>query len=154
MGRDKAFIVVDGEPLARRTALVLQAGGCDPVSLVGNQPGLSGLGLPVIHEPDTAQRHPLIGVAAALRLGPPLVMFAPCDLPRLTADAVAALLSCGGPCRAKGQPLLCILPATLAAQAAALAAQGAPVRALVGNLPEVTVPHATLHNANTPDDLA
>ena len=153
MGRDKAFILVDGDPLARRTALTLQAAGCAPVHLVGNQPPLDTLGFPTLREPETGRRHPLYGVAAGLSAGHALSLFVPCDLPRLTDEAVRRLLSAGAPCRAAGQPLLCVLPAGLAARALSLAEEGAPVRALVGHLPAVPLPDEALHNANRPADL-
>ena len=67
MGRDKALLSVAGVPMALRVARALADGGCRPVTLIGRQPALAGLGLPVLAEarPDGA-RHPLWGVAAAL----------------------------------------------------------------------------------------
>ncbi len=78
MGRDKALLPIGGEPLAARTARILTEAGCGPVSLVGNQPELAGLGWPVLREAD-GPHHPLRGVAAALASLPGgLALFASC----------------------------------------------------------------------------
>ena len=153
MGCDKALLAVGGTPLARRAALTLAAGGCAPVHLIGNQPALATLGFPVLREPSELGRHPLLGVAAALQVADGLTLFSPCDLPNLTAATVRALLGCGGPCAAAGQPLLCVLPPGLADQALELLRRGGPASALVCGLPQVSVPARELHNANAPVDL-
>lgn len=147
------MLLLDGEPMAARTARALQDAGCAPVALVGRQPALATLGLPVITEP-AGTRHPLIGVHAALQqTSSPLALFAPCDLPHLSAAALRCLLSQGQPCRVLGQPLLCILPLTAARHALAHALAGASARAFVAHLPAVTVPEEALLNLNTPMDL-
>jgi molybdopterin-guanine dinucleotide biosynthesis protein A len=153
MGRDKALLPIGGVPLARRTALTLLRAGCVPVSLVGNQPALAELGLPVLREPETSRHHPLIGVAAVLEQAQGLSLFAPCDLPHLTTDAILRLLAHGGPCVAAGQPLLCILPSEMATAAAEQARSGGSARAFVAALPTITIEASALHNANTPGDL-
>lgn len=153
MGQDKALLPIDGEPLAARTARILTEAGCGAVTLVGNQPELAGLGWPVLREPD-GPRHPLRGVAAALASLPGgCALFAPCDLPALTPEAIGRLLASGGPCRADGQHLLCVLPADLAAQAAESASAGGSVRAFVADLDAIVLPESALLNANRPEDL-
>lgn len=154
MGCDKALLAVGGVPLARRVALTLSSGGCVPVRLVGNQPALASLGFPVLREPAEPERHPLIGVAVGLQAADGLTLFSPCDLPELTAATVRTMRSHGGPCVAAGQPLLCVLPPELSAQAWTLLRQGAPARQLTAALPQIAVPMGDLHNANTPADLA
>lgn len=131
-----------GVPLVLRLAAVLREAGLEP-ALVARSP--RGLGLPERLEPD-GPRHPLWGVAAVLDEGDAL--FVPCDLVDLRADAVRALLAVGGPCVARGQPLLGVYPAALAGRARALALEGAPVRRFVEGLPEVDV--GPLANLNRP----
>jgi len=157
MGRDKALIIVDGETLAERTASILSAGGCDPVHIVGRQPALQKMSWPVITETGTAH-HPLLGVCAALTANPErLVLVVPCDIVNLSAAHIAPLIQYGAPCVAESagrvHPLLAIFPASLAQKAAALAASGAPARALCDGLERVTLPPPGLIDANESADL-
>ena len=153
MGQDTALLPISGEPLAARTARVLTEAGCQPVSVVGNQPALARLGWTVLREPD-GPHHPLRGVGAALDgLTGGCALFAPCDLPSLTPAAVAMLLAHGGPCRAQGQHLLCILPSERAAEAAEAARAGASVRSFVADLDVISLSESVLLNANCPEDL-
>jgi len=157
MGQDKALVEIAGKPLARRLAEVLQRAGCAPVSLVGRQPALGALGLPVIRE-SAVGHHPLFGVAAALgTLEKGLALFAPCDLLHLEPSHIARLLETGQPCVAEGprgvHPLLVVLPTILGERAEALAEAGAPAHALVEGLLRVTLPEAALQDANRPVDL-
>jgi molybdopterin-guanine dinucleotide biosynthesis protein A len=68
MGRDKAFVVVDGEPMVVRVARALQgAGAAEVVAVGGDEAGLSAVGL--AHLPDDHPGEgPLGGVLTALRL--------------------------------------------------------------------------------------
>ena len=153
MGRDKALLRIDGEPLAARTARVLTEAGCRSVCVVGNQPALSKLGWTVLREPN-GPHHPLRGVGAALDSLPGgCALFAPCDLPSLTPAAVTALLEHGGPCRVQGQHLLCVLSAERAAAAAEAARTGASVRSFVADLDVIVLAESVLLNANCPEDL-
>lgn len=160
MGQDKALLRLGDAPMAARVAAVLAAGGCAPVSLVGRQPGLLALGLPVVAEAEEGALHPLFGVAAALDAAREheRVLLCPCDLPQLEAAHVAALLAFGAPCvaRAAGRvhPLLAVLSPTEASRARALAHAGAGAHALTGGLPAVELPEAALLDANRPTDLA
>ena len=83
MGKDKAFVHIDGVPLAKRTANVVEKCGVQTIHLVGNQKRLHTLGFPVIQD-ISAEQHPLFGVAAALQTCPGnLVLILPCDLVNL-----------------------------------------------------------------------
>jgi molybdopterin-guanine dinucleotide biosynthesis protein A len=99
MGRDKALVLIDGVPLARRVADALEAGGCARVLAVGGDaPALAALGLEPV--PDRwPGEGPLGGLATALgavtgaaAAGEVLVL-APCDLLHPSPAAVAMLLA-------------------------------------------------------------
>jgi molybdopterin-guanine dinucleotide biosynthesis protein A len=115
MGRTKALVEVDGLPMARRVADALSAGGCDPIVIVGGDPGELGvLGLPVVDDLHPGEG-PLGGVLTALalladrdagvaddagvtdgdagRVGDDAVLVAACDLPWLSSVTVAELLA-------------------------------------------------------------
>lgn len=160
MGRDKAFLEVDGLPLVVRAARVLREAGCDPVVLVGSQPALSTLGWTTVDDGAAERpRHPLHGVIAALEASPqPLVLVVPCDLPDLRAHDLAPLLAASGPVVATAggqlQPLVCVLHRSALAQARSLLAEGAPARALVAGLPQVALPERAVVNLNHPGQLA
>ncbi|MDH4364196.1 MAG: molybdenum cofactor guanylyltransferase [Acidimicrobiia bacterium] len=121
-GADKALADAGGRPLGLRVADALRQGGADPVVAVGGRAG-SRLGL--ITVPDrTVDQGPLAGLASILlwaRTG--LVVVAPCDLPLLAGEHVAALVAAAGtdPRRAgvaatgpgpRPQPSLACWPAT------------------------------------------
>jgi len=157
MGRDKARLLLGGTPLSVRTAAVLVAGGCDPVHLVSKDASLADLGLPLIQDTEHAH-HPLYGIAAALEATrSPLALFAPCDLIRLDPETVAQMMDHGQPCVASSSegdhPLLVVLPTDLAAQARALAQQGASAHTLVEGLCRLVVSPEVLYDANRPTDL-
>lgn len=157
MGRDKATLPVDGVPMAARVAQVLAEAGCAPVTLVGRQPALRTLGLPVLAEGD-AEHHPLYGVAAALEgCATPLALFCPCDLVAVSAAPLVALVGYGAPCVAasagRRHPLLVVLPRSWAARARALAQAGGAARALTEGLPGIELPESALFDANRPEDL-
>ena len=157
VGRDKAFITVDGVPLAARTAAILAEAGCDPVHIVGRQTALSDLGWPVVRESGT-DHHPLYGVAASLRAQPgQLVLHAPCDVINLAVSHIEALLRIDGPCVAVSagtmHPLLGIFPASYAARASVLADHGAPAWRLCETLPRVILDAPDLIDANHRTDL-
>jgi len=157
MGEDKALVRVDGVALAKRVADVLAQAGCTPVTLVGRQPTLAALGLPVLTE-SADDHHPLWGVSAALEsLSAPLALFAPCDLIQLDVRALTSLLAAGGPCVAQGperiHPLLCVLPRELSASARLIAEQGGSAHSLVAELPRVPIAAEALWDANRPVDL-
>lgn len=94
-GTDKALADAGGRPLGLRVADALRRGGADPVVAVGGRAG-GRLGLVTV--PDrTADQGPLAALASILlwaRTG--LVVVAPCDLPLLAGDHVAALVAAAG----------------------------------------------------------
>ncbi len=156
MGCDKALLRLDGQVLAVRTAEVLIAAGCAPVVLVGNQPALQGLGMPVLREPLGAH-HPLRGVAVALAaLGDTVV--APCDLVGLVPEHIQALRGGGPSCVAEVegrlQPLLGCFGADLAALAKETAIAGGSARGWAAALKRVALDCRAARNLNAPEDLA
>jgi molybdenum cofactor guanylyltransferase len=92
MGRPKAWLVVDGQPMAARVAAALLSGGCSPVRFVGSAPDPDlGLGIATVpdHHPGEG---PLGGVLTALRVCDADVVVAACDLPAIEPADVRALL--------------------------------------------------------------
>ncbi len=145
-GSDKALFPVDGVPMALRVAQALAAAGV-PVSLVSRQ--TRDLGLPEIIEPD-GPRHPLWGVAHALRRSRGLVLFAPCDLPSLSPEMVSRLLAEGRAAHARNQPLVCVVDACRADLAIQAAERGTSVRAFMAATGSVGVDLGDLPNFNQP----
>jgi len=145
-GSDKALFPVDGVPMALRVARSLASSGA-PVSLVSRH--ARNLGLPELIEPD-GPRHPLWGVAHALRQSHGLVLFAPCDLPSLSAELVTRLLAEGRPAHARAQPLVCVVDASHAALAAQAAERGTSVRAFMAATGSLGVDLGELPNLNQP----
>ena len=94
MGADKALLVVEGRPLARRTADVLHDAGAAEVLVVGGDAeALSALGLVVV-----ADRHPgdgpLGGLVTALEAATEeVVAVLACDLPHAVPAGVAAVVA-------------------------------------------------------------
>src|SRR5437763_297007 len=93
MGRDKALLEVDGEPLVARLARALQ-GCCGEVLVVGGEPArFAALGLNVRWAPDAVSgAEPLAGILGALEattLGACLVVA--CDMPCVTAELLTAM---------------------------------------------------------------
>jgi molybdopterin-guanine dinucleotide biosynthesis protein A len=154
MGRDKAFVEIEGRPLALRVADALG----DRVVLVGRpEQGLERLGLPVVHDRAADFQHPLLGVEAALvhADGPALV--APCDLGWLDRESVALLLAAEPPVVASDgarlHPLLGVLtPELLFAVRSILGRQGS-VHELARACASVVLPAAALRNVNSVEDM-
>ena len=159
MGQDKALMPWKGTVMAAWVGQRLRGGGCASVHLVGNQPGLTGHGLPVLEEGPHAGHHPLFGVAAALAHAPgPLAFVSACDLIGLKEDTVRLLLDLGSPVLAEDpegrRALLGVLPTSLAPSARAAALAGSSVQAFLRELPGTRLPGADLHNANRETDLS
>jgi molybdopterin-guanine dinucleotide biosynthesis protein A len=84
MGRDKAFVEIDGEPLVRRVASALQQAGAARVVVVGgNGPAIESLGLEVVADRFPGEG-PLGGVLTALSVTDAMVVAV------LATDLVAA----------------------------------------------------------------
>ena len=95
MGRDKATLLLDGVPLARRVADALVAAGATSIRAIGGDAtGLAACGLSV--EPDRRPGEgPLGAVVAALRDGDPsidVVVVLACDLWNIGPGEVQALV--------------------------------------------------------------
>ena len=163
MGRDKALIPVDGVPLAARIADVLAAAGLDVYLIRRGHPAdppwhlPDGAALPVVHEPDDGEPHPLHGVVTALTHAGEDVLVCPCDLPALTAEDVGVLLAAPVPAHARSpsrtHPLLATVRFADLQRARELARTGAPVRALVEGSAVAEVSEAGMRNANRPGEV-
>jgi molybdopterin-guanine dinucleotide biosynthesis protein A len=173
MGTDKALLEVDGRPMAATVAAALRAGGADDVCCIGGDLiGLVTLGLAVVAD-DQPGGGPLTAIATALReadrRGADLVVVAACDLPKLTGDTVAAVVSAlldrsaetawAAPVLPDGSvPLLLALRVAEARERVSelLAAGRRAVRDLRDGTAGVLVPGlsaASLADADRPDDL-
>lgn len=95
MGRDKATLLVDGVPLARRVADALLAAGAAEVVCVGGDPAELApvLGIEVVADP--LGEGPLGGIAVALARFPDadLIAVLGCDLVAVSSVAVRAVLA-------------------------------------------------------------
>ena len=155
MGRDKAFVEIDGRPLALRVADALTV---DRVVLVGRpEQGLERLGLPVVHDRAAEFRHPLLGVEAALEHAGGPALIAPCDLGWLDRESVERLLEATPPVVASDgsrlHPLLGVLtPALLPGVRSILERQGS-VQELARACGTVVLPAAALKNVNAAADM-
>jgi molybdopterin-guanine dinucleotide biosynthesis protein A len=163
MGRDKAFVTIDGEPMVRRVVRALRAAGAvEVVAVGGDEAGLLAEDLdrflPDLHPGDG----PLGGVLVALSAAPvSIVVVVACDMPDLTAAAVqavvAALVADPSSVVAVAQPLCAAWRAALAVATLrpAFAAGERTLAAAIDLLPHVAVlvDPAALRNVNRPGDL-
>lgn len=92
MGRPKAWLPVDGVPMAAGVAAALTAGGCSPVRFVGAAPDPElDIRIATVADLEPGEG-PLGGVLTALRSCETDVVVAACDLPLLDRDDVRAVL--------------------------------------------------------------
>ena len=93
MGEDKARLVIDGEPMARRVASALREAGASEVYAVGGDPtALGDLGLAVVPD-DRPGEGPFPATLTALRhAGEAVVVVLSCDLVRPSRRAVERLV--------------------------------------------------------------
>lgn len=95
MGRDKAWLSLDGQPLLARQIAVVRK--LDPVELFisgRSDTDYSSLGCPVLQDafPDAG---PLAGIAAGLQAATaPLMLVLAVDMPGMTSDALRRLATC------------------------------------------------------------
>lgn len=124
MGADKASLLVDGVPLGERLAALL-AEVCERVTVLGRSP-IAGYGF-------LADAEEFAGPLAALARFEPVadrVMVVSCDLPRLTLEAIRALVAVEAPgavvpeVEGRLQPLCGVYRAEAFAVAAELVAGG------------------------------
>jgi molybdopterin-guanine dinucleotide biosynthesis protein A len=106
MGRDKALLELDGKPLLTRTAELLSP-LVESITLVGDPAQYSSFGFRIV--PDGSPgAGPLGGIATALAAArEPRVVLLACDLPYLTNDWLAWLLT-----RAANSPAEIVVPET------------------------------------------
>lgn len=170
MGRDKAGVAIDGEPLALRAARRL-ASACPEVLVADRGRGLVP-GFASVR--DGPARGPAAGIlgAAAVRPGRALLVLA-CDLPEVTVALLAALARAAGcdlalPRWRRGLEPLCARWGPAASEALARrAAAGDPALHAVAAEPGLEVrllegqalqrfgdPERLFLNLNTPEDLA
>lgn len=169
MGRDKAFVEVDGVAMAARVGDALrQAGASEVVAVGGEATRLEALGFVVVAD-DTPGAGPLGGILTAFAaVRTEVVVVLACDLPGADPGAVTAVVAAltAEPAAAVAWPeadgsahVLHAAWRTSLAQAplaAAFAAGQRSVRAASGDLDVVVVrdvPTHALVNANRPEDL-
>ncbi|MCB9685874.1 MAG: NTP transferase domain-containing protein [Alphaproteobacteria bacterium] len=162
MGVDKARAPFGGRPLAVAAAEGLRE-VCGRAALVRRaDDGLpwrwaDGGAIEVVLEPEAPDRHPLWGVAQALRSArTPLVAIVPCDVPGVSRESWARLVADAPSVASDGgriHPLVAVLPRAWAERAAGLAAAGAGARDLVSGCQEVALPVGELVDRNRPEDL-
>ncbi|CAN5427181.1 molybdenum cofactor guanylyltransferase [soil metagenome] len=165
MGRDKALLPYEGTAMAAHVAAALRTGGCDPVLAIGGDScALAQLGLTTV--PDLwPGEGPLGGVITALQhfADHDVVVIAACDLPRVSASTVAALIGAlvgatdvAMAVTGRAQPLCAAWRPKAASNLSAAFADGTRriLDALAGlQVIEVAVDAGELINVNTADDL-
>ena len=170
MGRDKALIEWDGQPLIARVlaaAYPLQA----PLFIVGNPDQYAHLDLPV-HPDLHPGLGPIGGLHTALATAASPVLLLACDLPFLTPEFLRMLVGRRGihqaivPCTADGAQPLCALyePSCQTVIESAIAASKRSMRGLLQQLAvdelgtEVWRPYdesgLLFANLNTPEEVA
>lgn len=141
MGRDKAALEFDGQPMIERCADVLRQ--CFPEVLVIRDDDAPGLG-------------PIGGLATALRRAPEIFVVA-CDMPFLEAALIremASQLPGYDAVAIPGEPLHAAYSArVLPVIEAQIAAGDYSVRSLLSKLRVKTVAAAPIINVNTPEEL-
>ena len=170
MGTHKALVEVDGVPMAGRVATTLERAGCDPVVLIGGEPGLlRPLGRKVLPDVHGGRRGPVAGIHTALsELGADAVLVAACDLPDLDSSTVGALREAWSmPIETpdvvvahtdRREPLCAIWSSRCAEPLGEVLALGRDpsvreILEVLSKVVEVAVPAERLRNVNTPDDL-
>ena len=167
MGADKAFVVVDGRPMAVIVADALWEGGCNPVECQGGDVDRLGSELGLVAAPDPVDdRGPVAGIVAALERHRRPVLTVACDLPRLDAPTVRAVIEAGrraesvAVARADGHDhLVAYWPpdaeATLAGLIATSSDHDPSLRAALDACAaiRVDVEPSAVRNVNRPDDI-
>jgi len=170
MGRDKAFVEVEGVAMVDRVAAALRGAGCATVVAVGGQAtALADHGFEVIAD-EYPGEGPLGGIITAVRdlsarQDVDAVVVASCDIPYLDPSTIRALVAALVPPfvaavaipRGARRPSLCAAwsPTAVAPLAAAFVAGERRVRIALSEIPHVMVQvdPAELRNVNAPDDL-
>jgi len=171
MGRDKAFLTIDGQPLVTCQAARLREAGCAEVIISGRAGTDYGVaGARVVHD-SVRDAGPLAGLVAVLAAARhPWVLVLAVDLPRLDAAFLHRLLAFGGgragvaPHGPRGfEPLAALYPRALLPEAEAALRRGelalsslienalrrAPLRPLALGAEDLPL----FANWNSPDDV-
>ena len=157
MGRDKAFVSFDGEPLWQRQVQLLRTLQPQEIFIAG--PARPEWRSYSVIEDATPHAGPVPVVASALRLcATPLLLVLAVDLPRMAASYLRTLVDCHGVVP-RGQPLCAVYPreAALLAENCGSAQEFAQRCAVAGlvRLREIASNEEQLFfNMNTPEDLA
>ena len=162
MGREKAALVFEGEPVLQRIDRLMGEVGLVPVySLRGDQLDLLPQEREVLHDrwPDAG---PLGGIATALDAFPGMaILVVPVDMPLLGVEHLRLLLCSGGAdvaCLGAGSALSPLpslwMPVCRDAVVREVEARRLAVRAMLDQLRVklATVPDTALWNVNHPDD--
>lgn len=121
MGRDKAFITIDGTTSVARQAALLRALGCDDI-IISGRPGIEyGIAEARVVTDPKPDAGPLGGLVAAFSAARnPWILVVAVDLPHLSADYLRTLLMTGAgrsgivPHGPHGyEPLIALYPRTL-----------------------------------------
>ena len=166
MGRDKALVLVDAQPMAARAAQALRVAGAEPVVAVGGDAAaLSAIGLDVVPDLHPGEG-PLGGLLTAFEAlaAQELVAVVATDLPAVTPEVLATLVDGIGDddavfaAAARLEPLCGVWKvATCRPVLSRAFADGErAVHRAIAPLAHhtVAVPAALLRNVNEPDDLA
>jgi molybdenum cofactor guanylyltransferase len=167
MGRDKAFVEIDGVPMARRVADALAEAGCSPVVAIGGDAvGLATLGLAAVPDGWPGEG-PVGGVRTALGAFPDAaaIVVVACDTPWLEGKVLSSLVQVLAEDAAaqvavahtdRMEPLCAAWrPTALTELAAAMESGERRLHAVVGALAvrHVSVAHSALRNVNAPTDV-
>jgi molybdopterin-guanine dinucleotide biosynthesis protein A len=168
MGRDKALVTVDDQPMVAHVTAALRGAGADPVLTIGGDAAaLGAIGLDVVPDLHPGEG-PLGGLLTAFDAlaGHDLVAVVATDLPDLTPAVLAALVDTIGDADAvfaaasagRLEPLCGVWRVRSCRPVLEMAFSGgerAVHRALVPLVHHtVPVPATLLRNVNEPDDLA
>jgi len=98
MGRDKAWLEVEGRPLLARQAETLRAAGADEILISGRpEADYAGFGWRVVAD-EFAGAGPLAGIHAALRAArAPLLLVLAVDMPAMRPEVLAKLAQAAPP---------------------------------------------------------
>lgn len=102
MGRDKARLEVEGEPLVRALASRLAPHAAGVWIVAKRDSALEDLGWPLVYD-EAPDRALVYGIATALRApGPPWRWLVACDMPRIAPEVLAGLASAARAAAAPG----------------------------------------------------
>ncbi len=171
MGRDKAFVELEGNTLVRRQAALLAAAGCTEILISGRADVDYGVGGACVVLDPAPDRGPLGGLVAALRaMRHDRLLVLAVDLPRMSRDFLQRAVSAGAagmgvvPYGIHGyEPLAACYTRSLRAPAeAALASARLSLQALmaeaeaaglVRRLPLSPADERLFENWNSPDEV-